>query len=58
MICTTTGEVFESISSACKKYNLNAPNVINCCKGKQKTCGTHPENGERLYWQYFKENTN
>lgn len=32
VLCTTTGEIFESLSAAAKKYNLTLGNVCNVCK--------------------------
>lgn len=46
VVCVESGEVFNSIHDACRKYNLSPPNVCNCCKGKKKTAGG-------FHWKYF-----
>ena len=43
-----TGEVFESITLAAKRYNGFVSPISSCCKGKQETAyGFH--------WQYYRE---
>lgn len=51
VMCITTGEIFDSIKDAQEKYNLSA--IAKCCKGKLKSCGKHPETGEKLIWKYY-----
>lgn len=46
VVCVESGEVFNSIHDACRKYNLSPPNVCNCCKGKKKTAGG-------FHWNYY-----
>ena len=29
--------------------------IVNCCTGKYKTSGKHPETGESLRWMYYKD---
>lgn len=53
--CLNTEEVFESIKDGAEKYGLNTPNIIACCKGISRACGTHPETKERLIWMYKEE---
>lgn len=49
--CTTTGEVFGSITEACESYNLSSGNLTSTLKGNRKYCGKL--NGiEPLYWEY------
>ena len=55
VVCVTTNEIFESIKKACEKYNLHSPNITNCCQGKSKYAGRHPETGERLLWMRYDE---
>ena len=51
--CTNTGETFDSVVEASKKYNIKSPsNIIQNAKGKQKYTGRHPVTGEKLYWEY------
>lgn len=49
VICINTQEVFDSISSASKKYNVN--HISSCLNGTRKTAGTY--NGEKLRWEYY-----
>lgn len=37
--CEDTGEVFDSVMDACKKYNLHHTNIVACCNGRRHTCG-------------------
>lgn len=51
VICINTGEVFDCINDAIKKYN--APKICECCRHRRKTSGTL--NGEKLRWEYYKD---
>ena len=53
VICLTTGEIFESQADAGRKYNVDQGNICVCCKGKLKSCGKHPDTGEKLVWSYY-----
>lgn len=37
--CTTTNEIFNSISEAAERYKIERSNIISCCKGKRNYCG-------------------
>ena len=50
--CITTGEIFDSIADAKRKYNVYSSGISDCCKGKQKSAGKHPVTGEKLIWKY------
>lgn len=39
VLCVTTNEVFESMSDASRKYNVDVSNITACCKGRRKTAG-------------------
>lgn len=39
IMCVDTGEVFESITSAAKKYGLNKSKITLVCQGKRKSTG-------------------
>ena len=56
IICITTGEIFDYIKQASKKYGVNHQNISKCCRGKRKSCGKHPETGEPLVWMYYFDN--
>jgi group I intron endonuclease len=45
-----TGEIFESMREACKKYKMSPALLTNCCKGKNgiKTAGS-------FHWKYYEE---
>lgn len=45
VLCVETGEVFDCIRYAAKKYNLHHSDISKCCKNKAKTCG-------KLHWRY------
>lgn len=47
--CIETGEIFESSRDAADKYGLcNGTHIIECCKGKRKTCA-------KYHWCYADE---
>lgn len=49
VICITTGEIFETMTEASKRYNLIRRNISRACKNGT-ACGNL--NGEKLYWAY------
>lgn len=54
VICINTGEVFNCCKEAAEYAGVyDGSNIIRCCKGKNKTAGTHPITGERLQWKYY-----
>lgn len=55
VICLNTMEVFETIESAGKKYNISPTAISKCCKNfpKYKSAGNCPETGERLTWKFY-----
>lgn len=53
VICLTTGEIFNSLTDASIKYNVNRLTISLCCKGKRKSSGKHPETRERLTWSFY-----
>ena len=50
--CITTGEIFDYIKEAGRKYNIGSSHISKCCKGKAKSAGKHPVTGEKLVWEY------
>ena len=52
VICVTTGEVFNTIKDAVKKYKVHSTNVSQCCRGKVKHTGKLPD-GTPLEWRYI-----
>ena len=57
IICITTNEIFDSITIACKKYNLDISSVSKVCKDKQKSSGLST-NGLPLVWQFYDDYLN
>lgn len=54
IICVTTGEKFNSISQAVRKYGVGQSHLSGCLLGYYgcRTAGKHPETGEKLTWKY------
>lgn len=48
VICIETGEKFECMNTAAKKYNIQLPNLVKCCKGERKKAGGYK-------WRYADE---
>ena len=53
VICITTGEIFNCIKDAAKKYYTASSTITGCCRGRGKSAGKHPETGEKLIWKYY-----
>lgn len=51
--CRTTGEEFESIVEAQKKYH--APNISTACKSRKSFSGRHPKTNMKLKWEYIED---
>lgn len=52
-IVCSTGEFFFTLRDAAKWCGLaSTGNLVSCCKGKQRTCGRHPDTKEKLTWRY------
>jgi group I intron endonuclease len=49
--CINTGEIFNSISEASRKYNVPQPNISKCLKGERQSAGKHPITNEKLLWK-------
>lgn len=56
VICVTTGEIFNCIKDAERKYNVSHQNISKCCKGKYKSAGKL--NGQKLVWYYIEDYQN
>lgn len=52
--CITTGEIFNSMKSACEKYHIDPSSLSGHCKGRKSKngCGRHPITNELLKWEY------
>lgn len=53
VICLETNEIFDTINEA--KVWSNASAIGQCCLGKVKYSGKHPETGEKLHWMYYED---
>ena len=53
VICLNTGEVFGSARAAAQYYGIDFSSLCKACRGKSKTCGKHPDTGEKLRWAYY-----
>ena len=56
VICITTGETFDSIKDACKRYKVLQSSISKCCIGKYKHAGKL--NGIKLQWKYAEDDDN
>lgn len=54
VMCITTGEKFESIKEANKRYNISRGLISGVCRGLKKTTGKLPD-GTKLQWKYLDE---
>ena len=52
VMCVTTGEIFNTIKDAVKKYHVHSTNVSQCCRGNVKHTGKLPD-GTPLEWRYI-----
>lgn len=50
--CINTGETFNGLIEASKKYNTSTSSISKCCLGQIKSAGKHPITGEKLVWKY------
>lgn len=50
--CINTGEIFDCIKDASKKYSTDNSRISKCCRGLAKSSGKHPITNEKLYWKF------
>lgn len=57
IVCTTTGEIFNSIKEASLKYNIDSSGITKCARHKLNYCGKIEINGkiEKLKWEYVSQ---
>ena len=53
--CIELHQCFYSAYAADETLHLSKNNVGQCCRGRHKTAGKHPETGEKLHWLYAKD---
>lgn len=51
VICLTTKKIFFTVKEAGEFYNCHSGNIIKCCKGNAKSCGTYKN--QKLTWKYL-----
>ena len=55
IICLTTKQIFNSQSEASRYFNIPQTNISKVLHGERKSAGKHPETGEKLRWQLYKD---
>ena len=56
VVCLNTHVLFNIMNDAKEWCNMKSTTgIVNCCTGKYKTSGKHPETGESLRWMYYKD---
>ena len=54
--CIETGQIFDSITEACKWANLKSHSSIsNVLRGDSETAGKEPNTNKKLHWEYYTE---
>ena len=53
--CIELDKIFWGAKEASNLYKVNRFSISNCCRGKQKYAGKHPETGEGLHWLYAED---
>lgn len=51
IVCLETKEIFDSITDAANKYNIQISDIVSCCKGRLCTAGN-------MKWQYYEDYLN
>ncbi|MBC2722025.1 MAG: GIY-YIG nuclease family protein [Desulfosporosinus sp.] len=50
-----TGRVFTLVNDASKFFEISHSTIVNCCRGRRKSAGKHPETNEPLRWMYHED---
>lgn len=54
VICLNTEEIFDTVTEASQKYNINKTSIIQACNPKYKvTFAGKNKDGEKLKWDYY-----
>lgn len=53
VICINTGEKFDTVTNAAKKYGIYNSSISQCCKGKTQSAGKDPITLDPLKWAYI-----
>lgn len=51
--CIELNELFDTAVEASKKYGFPNSHIGAVCKGKRKSCGTHPVTNQKLHWLFL-----
>ena len=54
VVCLNTGEVFETMKEASKKYNSPYHHICSCCVGERLSSGVDG-NSNKLVWMYYED---
>ena len=54
VICVTTGEVFDCMTSASNKYGIHKNKIWHSCNGNTKS-GSKLKDGTKLIWMYYEQ---
>ena len=53
VLCIETGEIFNCMMDAARRYGLKtSAGIGQCCIGKAKSAGKHPVTNEPLHWKF------
>ena len=55
VVLLNTMEIFESVSSGGKQYNVSIQNIIKTCQKTRSYAGIHPDTGEPMVWRYIED---
>ena len=47
-----TGETFNTVTEASRKYSIPYSNIVRCCRGEYKSAGKNKD-GNKLIWEYL-----
>ena len=54
VLCIETGEIFNCMMDAARRYGLKtSAGIGQCCIGKAKSAGKHPVTNEPLHWKFI-----
>ena len=57
IICLETKDIYDTAISVYRCLGIHDTHVLNCCKGKLKSCGKDV-NGNKLHWMFYDDYLN
>lgn len=54
VVCVNTGEIFDDVGIASKKYNVSKNNILKCCRRVRNYAG-RLDNGDWVVWRFLSE---